>query len=109
MAQKSASQQVQELRDLLVAYAKQETVQPMKRLGRYVAWGAAGALLTGMGVVFLAVGFLRLLQGFDAFDGASWASVLAYLVVIGTLGVLAGFTMLVLRPRATRQLQRGHR
>jgi membrane protein implicated in regulation of membrane protease activity len=54
---------VRELKDLVVAYAKQETIEPLKGLGRYVGFGIAGALLMGTGVCFLAIGLLRALQG----------------------------------------------
>ncbi len=55
-------QLVIELRDLIVAYIRQETVTPLKSLGRYILFGLAGALLLGLGVVLLGVGVLRLLQ-----------------------------------------------
>ncbi|HSO95724.1 MAG TPA: hypothetical protein VLV81_06755 [Acidimicrobiia bacterium] len=55
-------QLVLELRDLIVAYVRQETIVPIKNLGRYILFGLAGALLLGLGVVLLAVGVLRLLQ-----------------------------------------------
>jgi hypothetical protein len=55
-------QLVIELRDLIVAYVRQETVTPLKSLGRYTLFGLAGALLLGLGVVLLGVGVLRLLQ-----------------------------------------------
>ena len=48
-------QLVTELRDLVVTYVKQETVVPLKQLGRYVGFGLAGSLLLGFGVVFLAL------------------------------------------------------
>jgi hypothetical protein len=51
-----------ELRDLVVAYVRQETVAPLQSLGRYMLFGVAGALLLGLGVVLLGVGVLRLLQ-----------------------------------------------
>ena len=53
---------VLELRDLVVAYFRQETIVPLKSLGRYVLFGLAGALLLGTGFVLLGVGALRLLQ-----------------------------------------------
>ncbi len=56
-------QDVRELKDLVVAYAKQETIEPLKGLTRYVGYGLAGALLMGTGVCFLAIGLLRALQG----------------------------------------------
>ena len=55
-------QLVLELRDLIVAYVRQETVTPIKSLGRYILFGLAGALLLGLGVALLGVGVLRLLQ-----------------------------------------------
>ena len=56
-------QDVRELKDLVVAYAKQETIEPLKGLARYVGYGLAGALLMGTGAGFLAIGLLRALQG----------------------------------------------
>ncbi len=55
-------QTLRELKDLVVAYAKQETVDPLKGLLRYVAYGLAGGLLIGTGIMFLAIGALRALQ-----------------------------------------------
>jgi hypothetical protein len=83
---------VRELRELVVAYAKQETVEPIKGLGRYVAFGLAGAALLGMGVVFLAIGALRALQDEtgSTFTGA-WSWVPYLIVVVGSaiLAVIA--------------------
>lgn len=55
-------QVVRELWELIVAYFKQETVVPLKQLGRYIAFGLLGALLLGVGVVLLAMSGLRALQ-----------------------------------------------
>ena len=56
-------QTVRELKDLVIAYAKQEAVDPLRGLGRFIAFGLAGALLIGTGFGFVAVGALRALQG----------------------------------------------
>ena len=40
-------QTVRELKDLVIAYAKQEATDPLKGLTRYVGFGLAGALLMG--------------------------------------------------------------
>ena len=55
-------QLILELRELVVAYFRQEAIDPIKSLGRYVLFGLAGALLLGLGVVLLGVGALRALQ-----------------------------------------------
>jgi hypothetical protein len=83
---------LRELRELVVAYAKQETVEPLKGLGRYVGFGVAGALLMGTGIVFVAIGALRALQGWGEggrrFNGnMSWAP---YVIVLAGASALAG-------------------
>jgi hypothetical protein len=60
--QKSIAQVLSELWELLRDYAKQETVEPLKGLGRYVAYGVASAVLLGVGIILLTLGMLRLLQ-----------------------------------------------
>jgi hypothetical protein len=83
-------QTIRELRELVVEYAKQETVEPLKGLGRYVGWGIAGALMLGLGVVFLAIGALRALQEetYPHLTG-NWSWVPYAIVVFGSL-VIAG-------------------
>ena len=79
-----------ELWELVLAYFKQETTEPLKGLARVVGFGVAGSLLLGVGVVFVAVGVLRLLQheAPNAFDGN--LTFVPYLVVIVGLLVTAG-------------------
>ena len=81
----SLPQLVIELKDLIVAYLRQETVVPLKQLGRYLAFGIAGSLLMGVGVLLMALGLLRLLQEQtgDTFAG-DWSWV-PYLIVFAAL------------------------
>jgi len=67
--------------DLALGYIKQETVEPVKGLGRFLVFGIAGSLAIALGSVFLLVAVLRLLQTeTGAFHGnLSW---IPYLVVI---------------------------
>jgi hypothetical protein len=81
-------QLIVELRDLVVEYFKQETIVPLKQLGRYVAFGLLGALLLGFGAVFLGLAGLRALQTETdtTFTGNwSWAP---YVIMVAAL--LAG-------------------
>ena len=83
---------VQELWELVVAYARQETVEPLKGLGRFVAFGIGGSLLVGIGVVLLLLGGLRALQeeATSTFDGNwSWAPYLLTLVAAAIVVALA--------------------
>jgi hypothetical protein len=47
---------------LTVDYLKQEALEPLKGLGRFVAWGLAGSFAIAVGILLLLVGILRLLQ-----------------------------------------------
>lgn len=92
--------QIAELWDLVRAYAKQETVEPIKGLGRYAAFGVLGSVLLSLGLVMLLLGGLRALQTEtgDTFDGSwSWAPYLIALVGVGAI------IALVLRGMAKRK------
>jgi hypothetical protein len=47
---------------LVIAYAKQETLDPLKSLGRYLLWGVIGAVLLSVGGLLLTLAVLRVLQ-----------------------------------------------
>jgi putative superfamily III holin-X len=51
-----------ELVDLVIAYAKQETLEPLKGLGKKAALGLGGAVLLGVGGLFVSIGALRAMQ-----------------------------------------------
>lgn len=81
-----------ELWEMVVAYARQETVDPMKRLGRFIGLGVPGAVLTGTGLVLLALAGLRALQTEtdDTFAGDwSWAPYGILLVASGFVALLS--------------------
>jgi hypothetical protein len=59
---KSWQQTLQELWELLKAYARQETIGPLKNLQRQVGFGLAGSFLVSLGVFFLVLAELRALQ-----------------------------------------------
>jgi hypothetical protein len=59
---KSIPQVASELWELSLAYAKQETIDPLKGLGRFLGFGVGGAILLGLGSVLLGLSGLRALQ-----------------------------------------------
>jgi hypothetical protein len=88
-ATKSVTDILQELLDLLKAYAQQETVDPLKALGTYLAWGALGSILIAAGVFFVALSALRALQtetGSTFSGNWSWAPYL--IVAVGLMAVI---------------------
>jgi hypothetical protein len=60
--EKSLATHVAELYELVLAYAKQETLDPVKSLGRFIGFGVAGSLACGFGAVLMLLGGLRALQ-----------------------------------------------
>jgi hypothetical protein len=53
---------VSELRDLVLRYLRQETLEPIKDLGRFVLFGMLGSVVLVTGLTLLLVGLLRGLQ-----------------------------------------------
>jgi hypothetical protein len=98
-------QTVRELKDLVIAYAKQEATDPLKGLGRTIGFGLAGAVLIGTGCGFLAIGLLRALQenhGWLVNGNWSWVP---YVIVIVVLLIAAGL-VLAIRSRSSRKPKR---
>ena len=103
MADTPPREQFNELKDLLIAYFKQETIDPLKGLARYVGFGLLGALLIGTGICFLAVGGLRALQTEtgSTFTGHwSWAPY--GITVVGLLFIAATAVFMARSPRSSR-------
>lgn len=103
----SLPQLVLELKDLVIAYLRQETVVPLKQLGRYLAFGIAGSILMGVGVLLVSLGLLRLLQEQtgDTFTG-DWSWV-PYLIVFAALVIGAAIVWTLRKSyRVGKELQR---
>jgi hypothetical protein len=82
---------VNELAGLIIAYFKQETVVPIKALGRYILYGLVGAVLVSIGTGLLSLTVVRLLQ---AETGASLTGSLTWVPYVGGILVaLAGATL----------------
>ena len=61
-ADKSVSTLSTEFLNLVVAYAKQETLDPIRNLGRFVAFGIAGAVVMAIGGALLVLTVVRVVQ-----------------------------------------------
>lgn len=81
---------VQDLSKLVITYVKQETLEPIKGVGRFIGYGLAGSALIGTGLVILFLGVLRLLQDEtgDAFKGH--LSFVPYVITLALSGGVAG-------------------
>jgi hypothetical protein len=89
---KSVPEIASELFELTKTYARQETVDPLKGVGRYLAFGVSGALALGIGVILLMLAGLRALQtetGTTFTGNWSWVPYLIVLAVAGALIALA--------------------
>jgi len=88
---------------LVKDYARQEALGPLRGWARYLGFGAAGALVLGIGFVVMAVGVLRLLQTeTTAFSGPA-TSVVAYLITLAVCVVVIGFVGWQISRRRTLQ------
>ena len=76
-----------EVVDLVRAYIRQQTVAPLRGVGRWVAFGLLGGTLLVIGLVFLALGLLRGLQTVEILEGV-WSFVPYFLVLIAGIIVM---------------------
>jgi hypothetical protein len=78
---------------LTIDYLKQEALDPLKGLGRFLLWGVAGSLALAVGILLLLVGILRLLQtetGTALTGNWSWVPYFAVgLIGLGVVGAAA--------------------
>jgi hypothetical protein len=88
----SVQRNLNEVKALSQKYVVEQTIEPLKKLGRYAAFGCLGSLFVGLGSLFGLVGVLRLLQDeTTAFTGdLSW---LPYLAVVGLALVEIGLVL----------------
>lgn len=85
---------VGEVIDYLTAYAKQETLGPLKGAGSWLGYGFAAAAALGLGLVLMLVGLLRLLQTEWERSASGNLSWLAYLIVLVAAAVLLALTLM---------------
>jgi hypothetical protein len=96
---KGVAEVATDLWQLVRDYAKQETVDPLKRLTTFFKWGVPGAFAMAFGLVFVTLGVLRGLQTHtdQHLSGhLTWVPYLAALVV--DLLVIAWAVLAIKRP-----------
>jgi hypothetical protein len=86
---KNPTGDARELVDLVIAYAKQETLEPLKGLGMNALKGIGGALLLGIGGIFCSMGALRAMQSETDFFERHNLSYLPYFLTVVILLLLS--------------------
>lgn len=85
-----------ELWELVVTYAKQETVDPLKRLGKFIGFGIPAMLFIGVGIVLALVGLLRALQTETNSHFTGNLTWVPYLITLGVAVLLIGIAVLAI-------------
>lgn len=99
---KSITEVVGELKELTISYAKQETLDPLRGLGRYIGFGVGGSLLLSVGLGMLGLAMLRALQtetGTSFTGSLTWVP---YALTFLALLIVAVVAILVVRKDARR-------
>jgi hypothetical protein len=88
-----ATAEGREFVDLVVAYAKQETLGPLRGLGRFLGFGVGGSVALALGIPLLLLALLRALQtetGSTFQGNLSW---LPYLITAAAALAVAGLAV----------------
>jgi choline-glycine betaine transporter len=84
---------IRDLWDLLVAYTKQETIDPLRNIGRFVAYGVGGMVIITVGCILLSLAVLRAMQTQTGDLLAGFWSWVPYAVVSIALAALVGLAI----------------
>lgn len=76
---------------LFQQYLQQELVDPLRAVGRFLAYGIIGSVLIGTGLVLLAIGTLRGLQAAEVFE--NWWSWVPYVISALALTAVSVLTL----------------
>ena len=100
--EKGTAEVVADLWQLVKDYAKQETVDPLKSIGKFLGFGLGGALLAGLGVLFGGRATLRARRaapGAHPTGSLSWVPYLVAFVV--TAVIVAVSVRAITKPNRT--------
>ena len=79
---------------LVKDYASQETIGPLRGAGRWLAFGAAGAVFLGLASVFFVLGVLRLVQTeFAPTFRGQWMQILPYVIAFVVSAAVIGLAV----------------
>lgn len=117
---KTTQETAKELQQLVVDYAKQETVDPLKSLGTYLGAGVGGSILIGTGIALILLAVLRILQWIGTEENEAGQitggtfngdlSYLPYFIVAILAGlIVAGFYWAVQGRTDAKQKETGNR
>lgn len=98
---KSIPDVVTDLVALVKDYARQETIDPLRHLGRFLGWGTAGAVMLGIGSLLMVVAGLRALQtetGSTFTGNLSWAP---YGIALVVAAAIAGLSLRAISSRSS--------
>ena len=90
---------LEELKELLLAYFRQEALDPLKRLLAWLGWGMLGMVFLATGIILLALAALRALQtqtGEHLTGSLSWTP---YLIVLAAVSLILIFAVKAARAR----------
>ncbi len=96
MARVKPAQITDELNDvwrLVVGYAKQETISPLRGALRFMQFGFAGMICFAIAAGFGALAILRGVQTETVLRGNGWQSAIAYLIAIAGCGIVIGLAI----------------
>ncbi len=92
----------QDLVRLVIGYVKQETLEPVQNLKRFLKFGVSGTVAISIGLVLLFLGVLRLLQDETGRAFRGHLSFLPYVITVALAGAVA-VAALKARGRKTRE------
>ena len=95
---KNPTGDARELVDLVIAYAKQETLEPLKGLRKNALLSLGGAVFLGIGGLFCSIGALRAMQSETDFFERHNLTYLPYFFTVIILVVLSAIGWVGLGP-----------
>lgn len=85
---------VGEVIEYVKTYAKQETVGPLMGAGRWIGYGAAGAIALSLGLSLILLGLLRVLQVETDLGTSRYWSWVPYLIVLVVCVLFIGLAVM---------------